>query len=154
MPDEDPAPRRKKLLLVLLVLLVLVPALAVVLQVDDWSRDLTQNTAATGSNAPEGLRPLESSLSAADCVELIKAAAAGLPRWELATENGPTLNFVRSSGLFGFKDDIGVRVEDAGEKRRIHATSASRLGKADFGQNPRNLRLLLSAIEAAEKARK
>jgi uncharacterized protein (DUF1499 family) len=151
MPEDNSPPKGKKMLAALAASLV--TGLAIVLQVDDWGRDLTQNTAATADDAPEGLRPLETSLSTPECVTLIKGAATGLPRWECVAEEGPTLSFVRTSGLFRFKDDITVRVEDAGDKRQIHATSASRLGHADFGQNPRNLRLLLRAIEAAERGK-
>lgn len=152
MPEDASPPKRKKMIAtLLLLLLVVLPALVIVAQVDDWSRDLTQNTAATADDAPEGLRPLKTPLSTPRCLELIKAAAASLPRWELASEDSLKLHFVRTTGLLRFKDDIAVRVEDTGEQRLIHATSASRLGKADFGQNPRNLRALLRAIEAAEK---
>ena len=56
--------------------------------------------------------------------------------------------FVRTSRLFRFKDDITMRIEDQGRERVVTGESRSRVGKGDLGQNPRNLRRLMTELRA------
>ena len=56
---------------------------------------------------------------------------------------------VRKTRLFGFEDDVTARVYPDPVGARLELTSASRLGKGDFGQNPRNLEELLRAVDGA-----
>jgi uncharacterized protein (DUF1499 family) len=42
---------------------------------------------------------------------------------------------------------VEARVEAAGDGSRAELSSASRLGKSDLGQNPRNLQELLEALD-------
>ena len=131
------------------ILAILVGAL---LQVEDWRRDFTTNTAAIVEDSPDPrLRPMESQLAPAELAKIVAAAANVLPRWELAEqseEDGTVeLHFVRSTPLWKFKDDIRVHIdptENGGSL--LTAESRSRVGKGDLGQNPRNLRELLAAI--------
>lgn len=78
----------------------------------------------------------------------LKAVAARLPAWESSGERGGETHLVRKTRLLGFKDDVKATVsseEDGGSK--LTAESASRLGKVDLGQNPRNLEELFSAVD-------
>jgi len=136
---------------VLLAVLAGVGLLVVALQVDDWGRDLTTNVAETAPDAAEPLlRPMTVSLTADEVAELVLGAAAALPRWRFVSEevdNGTRrLRFVRTSRLFRFRDDITVWIDDVGAQRIVRARSASRVGNADLGQNPRNLRALMRAL--------
>jgi uncharacterized protein (DUF1499 family) len=136
---------------VLLAVLAGVGLLVVALQVDDWGRDLTTNVAETTPDGSEPLlRPLTVSLTADATAELVRAVAAGLPRWRFVSEevdNGTRrLRFVRTSRLFRFRDDVTVWIDDLGGQRVVRARSASRVGNADLGQNPRNLRALMEAL--------
>jgi uncharacterized protein (DUF1499 family) len=131
--------------------LVLAIALILVTHVEDWSRDLTINHAATSDDArDERLRPIVTNASPAGMAKLVIQAAESLPRWELVeqTEAGEAirLHFVRKTGLVGYKDDIRVRIEAAEGGSRLSAESRSRVGKGDLGQNPRNLRELLGQV--------
>jgi uncharacterized protein (DUF1499 family) len=58
---------------------------------------------------------------------------------------------VRRTRLFRFADDVRVgcsgRQDGGGETARATFESASRLGRYDLGQNGRNLRELLGAVE-------
>lgn len=146
----DPRQRKGRVLrragLALLVLLLVVAA-----QVDDWSRDLTTNVAATHPDARDAaLRPILSAASLDDLVDVVRRAAQGLPRWELGEldqlRGRCTLHLRRKSALFGFVDDVTVVVEDRGDRRVISAESRSRVGKGDLGQNPRNLKALLGRV--------
>jgi uncharacterized protein (DUF1499 family) len=137
-------------------------AIVLVTTVEDWSRDLSVNVATTDANsADERLRPIHSSLPPGKIAERVEAAAAALPRWELASreenaaaeEQAVLLHFIRTTPLMRFKDDIRVRIEAAPDGGSVlTAESRSRVGKGDLGQNPRNLRELLGspALKANE----
>jgi uncharacterized protein (DUF1499 family) len=135
----------------LAIALVLAIGLILVTHVEDWSRDLTTNHAATSDNArDERLRTIKSSLPAEQLGRIVVDCVSRLPRWELVTQAregaAVRLHFVRTTGLVGYKDDIRVLIEPSGEGSRLSAESQSRVGKGDLGQNPRNLRELLDQV--------
>lgn len=139
---------------IVLVCLALVPVLILLWQVEDWSRDLSSNRAETSIAATkESLRPITSAKSVKDLADLVGQTAGSLPGWQVTgkeeLEGGLTIKMVRTTRLMCFKDDIQVRIEQlpSGECR-INARSQSRVGKADFGQNPRNLAELLDKVRA------
>lgn len=82
--------------------------------------------------------------------EATKAAIGRLPRWTLqGAGKGPggwSLQAVRATRT-GFKDDITVRIVTEGGKTVVKVRSRSRTGKIDFGQNARNIRELLEAVD-------
>lgn len=134
--------------------LVLAIGLILVTHVEDWSRDLAINYAATSDDAKdERLRTLDVPLGPADLAVLVTKSVQSLPRWKLVEQaqagNAIQLHFVRTTGLVGYKDDIRVRIEPAGSGSRLSAESRSRIGKGDLGQNPRNLRELLGHVRAS-----
>jgi len=136
------------------LLVILAVGLILVTHVEDWSRDLTINYAATSDNATDSrLRTLKVPLGPGDFAALVTKSAQSIPRWELVEEaqagGAIQLHFVRTTGLVGYKDDIRVRIEPAGEGSRLAAESQSRIGKGDLGQNPRNLRELLGRVRAS-----
>jgi len=142
---------RGRVLLVLIVCLLALPLVVVLLQVDDFGRDFTTNVAETSWSATDAaLRPTAMDRPTDEIVTAIKEAVTTLPRWTIVAEERDgglaVLRFVRTSGLFRFKDDITVLVEDERSRRVISATSRSRVGKGDLGQNPRNLRALMGAV--------
>jgi uncharacterized protein (DUF1499 family) len=137
-------------LAVLLSIVVLKFAI-VALFVDDWRRDLTTNEATWGDEPGAVLPTYRSDLPPAELANHVIAVAGKLPRWRLAKlEEGDgevAIRFVRSTRLLRFQDDIFVRIATAGEGSSLWASSKSRLGKGDLGQNPRNLRELHAALE-------
>ena len=85
----------------------------------------------------------------------IEAAVRDLLRWEpgRSSEGGPTpVRYIR----LGFRDDVSVRLTEGktGAHTNTHATfrSTSRKGLYDFGQNKRNLRELLNAVDREIRA--
>jgi uncharacterized protein (DUF1499 family) len=143
-------------LLIGVLLLLVVPP---VLIIDDWSRDLTTNHAATSEQAAdEALRPIHAGRGAAEMVELVKGAAGNLPRWDLAEETAQgdeiKLHYVRTTPLFRFQDDITVTIAPEGEGSVVTAESQSRVGKGDLGQNPRNLKELLGTVRREVKGKR
>ncbi|RRJ83439.1 DUF1499 domain-containing protein [Aestuariirhabdus litorea] len=64
--------------------------------------------------------------------------------WELVADEPERghLEAVVTSTLFGFKDDLVIRVQPQGEGARIDMRSASRIGRSDLGANAARLRAL------------
>ena len=76
----------------------------------------------------------------------IEKAVDKLPRWRLERRNESEVHAVRESRLFRFKDDVTVNIIPKHNGTEARFASASRVGKGDLGQNPRNLRELLETI--------
>jgi len=70
--------------------------------------------------------------------------------WEIESkEQDSTLKLVVSSALWGFKDDVELRLEQLGPKQtKIHLISRSRTGKADFGANLAHILAFYEALES------
>ena len=141
----------------IIVLLLVLGLTWLVVTVDDWSRDLTTNHAATSALAKKtSLHPVISAKPPRELAGIVVAAATQLRGWELAAreESGDefTLRFVRTTRLMRFKDDITVRIRPAKNDDTPHyeisADSQSRVGKGDFGQNPRNLIELMDTLRS------
>lgn len=66
--------------------------------------------------------------------------------WHEVRAEGGVISAVVVSSLLGFKDDVAVRLESVEGGVLMHARSASRVGKGDFGANLRHLRDLFVAI--------
>ncbi|QDG53320.1 DUF1499 domain-containing protein [Persicimonas caeni] len=74
--------------------------------------------------------------------EEAKAGVEELDGWTLVGEDAATytLEAERETDVFGFIDDVTIRVEPVTEfVTRVNVRSASRVGKGDFGQNARNI---------------
>jgi hypothetical protein len=126
---------------------VLVAAVAVVLLVDDWGRDLRENTARTDPKHPDPLlRGIETAAPPEAIVEAVESFVEEHTHWrirspEAAGGTAKRLHLVRTTRLLRFRDDVTVELAGDGPTH-VSVSSASRVGKADFGQNPRNIREL------------
>ena len=142
--------------LILVLAFVLVVGGILLFLIEDWSRDLTRNTAETSETAENPLeRPMLLHRSVQDSVELVEHAVHTLVRWEMTGReqegDAVILHLVRTTPLWRFKDDITVRVEPVAEGTRVTARSQSRVGKGDLGQNPRNLRELFESLRTMQR---
>jgi len=130
-------------------------AVALFALVDDWSRDLTTNFAATAADHDDPwLRPLVTQQSSKQVVAAVQQFAQQKPLWSFAgqqqgAEGTTMLRLVRTTGVLRFRDDITVTLQPSSRGLQIWAESRSRIGNGDFGQNPRNLRELMIALNAA-----
>lgn len=86
-------------------------------------------------------------LTPADLLDTALRAVERLPRWSVSSRDTNEVKAVRVTRLVRFEDDVTVRVEPHAQGARASFHSASRLGKGDLGQNPRNIRELLQAID-------
>jgi uncharacterized protein (DUF1499 family) len=80
-----------------------------------------------------------------------RAAIDRLPRFTFvgagSGPGGSSLQAVATTKLLKFKDDVTVRIRRQGGATRVSVKSRSRVGKADFGQNARNVREFLAALD-------
>ena len=71
--------------------------------------------------------------------------------WTLTADNEQQLEAVVSSRLFGFRDDVAIRLtpveNDAEVHTRVDMRSASRVGKSDLGANAERIRAFLADLE-------
>ena len=110
-------------------------------------RWLTRNWADTDEGDDPALAPPELSLPPDAALHRLRSVVERLPRWrvEATDAQAGTLHAVRTTRL-GFRDDIHLRLEALAGGTRVHARSASRVGKGDFGQNRRNLLELFAGL--------
>ncbi len=86
------------------------------------------------------------SASPEELLEAIRQAVKELPRWRLEEATETKLHAVRRTRLLRFEDDVTVTVQPRNRGSEAHFESASRVGKGDLGQNPRNLKEFLAAV--------
>ena len=70
--------------------------------------------------------------------------------WEVvavAPEDG-RIEATDTTLLFGFKDDVVIRIRPDGAGSRVDARSVSRVGRSDFGVNAKRIRKLQAALAA------
>lgn len=87
-----------------------------------------------------------------ELVRVVKEVVQNLPRWMLTHAGESEVRAVRKTRVFGFENDVTVRLTPAGSSGASTNTwaeleSAARVGRWDLGQNERNLKELLAAIE-------
>ena len=90
--------------------------------------------------------------SPARVAEALKEALARLPRWTVVGSGrgprGTVVTAVHQTRVFRFEDDVTVRIRrDPAGGTTVSVRSQSRVGKWDFGQNARNIRELLAALD-------
>jgi len=56
---------------------------------------------------------------------------------------------VATSMLYGFKDDLVVRIRETADGTRVDVRSKSRLGRSDLGMNAKRIRTFLAKLDAA-----
>ena len=97
------------------------------------------------------LQPREYAASEQAVTEALKAGASRLSRFAFVGAGrgpgGSEVQYVASTPVLRFKDDVNVRIRREGGKTKVTVRSKSRTGKIDFGQNARNVRELLAALD-------
>ena len=119
-----------------------------------WLDGLTTNRADLGPDASDSrLRSITLSRPPAQAVPWAADVIARLPRWTVVAvdPDAGAIHATHATRLWGFVDDVQVRVEPEGSGSRVVGHSQSRVGKGDFGQNARNLRELAEALRSADR---
>ena len=94
------------------------------------------------------LAPLSLSGSAADNFAKALAAAEGMG-WEIVAQNADKgiIEATATTTLFGFKDDVIIRLSDANGGTRVDMRSASRAGLSDLGANAARIQAYFAALK-------
>ena len=97
------------------------------------------------------LQPREYAAGEQRVTEALKAAAGRLSRFAFVGAGrgpgGSEVHYVASTPVLRFKDDVNVRIRREGAKTKVTVRSKSRMGTMDFGQNARNVRELMAALD-------
>ena len=82
--------------------------------------------------------------------DAVKKVIGQLPRWTLvgggSGPGGHSIHAIKATPL-GLKHDVTIRIGREGGQTRVSVRSKSRTGPVDFGQNARNIRELLAALD-------
>ena len=96
------------------------------------------------------IRPL---ITKASKDQVFKAADSALKdmRVEIVDANAAEgrLEAVDTTLLFGFKDDMAVRIQEVGENTRVDVRSKSRVGRSDLGKNAKRIRTFMTKLQNA-----
>jgi uncharacterized protein (DUF1499 family) len=97
------------------------------------------------------LQPARVALRPPEAFALAKRVATQVPDWTITFEDpaSGTIEAVSTTQLFGFQDDIAIRVRDGGDVSIVDMRSKSRDGKGDLGTNADRIRKYVAAVAAA-----
>jgi uncharacterized protein (DUF1499 family) len=91
----------------------------------------------------------------AQTLEMAADVAQGIPGWEIGATDASAgqVEAVATSRVFGFRDDIVIRVQDQDGVSVVDMRSKSRDGRGDLGANANRIREFIAKLEAvaAEK---
>lgn len=79
-----------------------------------------------------------------------KGSVEALERWKVvkADISTKTITATSTTKVMGFVDDVTIQIKPATEfVVQVDVKSASRVGKGDFGQNARNIRLFFKELD-------
>ncbi|MCO8120371.1 DUF1499 domain-containing protein [Stieleria sp. TO1_6] len=153
--DQNVTPKRNSKMIGWIVSgIVLVIFAVIALRIDDWGRDWTQNTASLSEDASRaGLRPLHLDDTPQAVADRLRRWTKSQSKWDWVSSESQELSaqliqLTRTTPLFRFVDDVQVTIapDIATGGTVVQATSRSRIGKGDLGQNPRNLIELTTAL--------
>jgi uncharacterized protein (DUF1499 family) len=119
---------------------------------DDNSLEPSAEVAAKQQEAYPDIKPLIVAVPPEQALKRAETAARAMG-WDVDAVDPAALRMEATATtlLFGFKDDIVVRVapaEGASGSSRIDIRSASRVGRSDIGVNARRIRAYIKQIEA------
>jgi uncharacterized protein (DUF1499 family) len=101
------------------------------------------------------LVPIQVAAAPAAAFAQVAAVAASMPGWRITRMDAAAgeLEAVATSTLFGFQDDVAIRVrqDPASGGSRVDVRSKSRDGKGDRGVNAARIRALRDALVAADR---
>jgi len=126
------------------------PAFVAVLPARQGSENKTDYSPQTAEQQKEGypdIAPARLEVPPPAAFERALAAARAM-RWDIVAAD-PAQGRIEATAttlLFGFKDDVVVRVTPDGAGSRVDVRSLSRVGRSDFGTNAKRVRAYLRAL--------
>ncbi len=93
------------------------------------------------------LRPQDTTMAPAQAFDRALKAAQSMG-WNIVASDAAAgrIEATDTTPWFGFKDDVVIRVQAAGNGSRIDVRSVSRVGKSDVGTNARRIRAYLAKL--------
>lgn len=114
----------------------------------DW---LTKNIYVTAPNNPEAFfRPRRYAKAKEEVAGAVQELLKSLNRWKVVEYRGNQgrIHATHTTRLLRFVDDVNIYVvQGLDGVTKLEVVSQSRVGKGDFGQNKRNIRELLTALD-------
>jgi uncharacterized protein (DUF1499 family) len=106
--------------------------------------------AAQQARAYPDVRPLALPATSPGAAFTRAAAAAREAGWAMVAVDSAAgrIEATATTGWFGFKDDVVVRVRAEGAGSRVDVRSVSRVGRSDVGTNARRIRAFLGRLRA------
>jgi uncharacterized protein (DUF1499 family) len=98
------------------------------------------------------IKPLPVNRPTGDTYSAVRDAVKNL-QWHVVSEQPPAdgrsgmIEAVDRSKIFGFTDDVVIRVSGAGREARVDVRSSSRHGRHDLGRNAEHVRELFSEVK-------
>jgi uncharacterized protein (DUF1499 family) len=116
-------------------------------QPGDNSLDYTARVAAEQKKGYPDLARMMLAVSPAAAFERALAAARAMG-WEIVASVPAEgrIEATDTTTLFGFKDDVVIRVAPSGSGSRVDVRSASRVGQSDIGVNAKRIRAYLAKL--------
>jgi uncharacterized protein (DUF1499 family) len=110
--------------------------------------DYSAEVAAQQRRAYPDLAPAQLDVPPARALALAEQAARAMG-WEIVAVSPPDLRIeaTATTRLFGFKDDVVVRVTPAPQGSRVDVRSVSRVGRSDLGANAQRIRAYLKTLD-------
>lgn len=109
-----------------------------------------ENVASVQQAAYPGVKTLLTDLSLADAhsraLQIVQSNG-----WEVVNsdpQNG-LIEATETTLIWGFKDDVVIRVSEQGAQRAVDVRSVSRIGKSDLGANAKRITNFLAAFSAS-----
>lgn len=99
-----------------------------------------------GTDEAHRVAPLPAAASLEETRARLREALAACGDHELVVDEPVYLRATFRTSLFGFRDDVELRIDQAGGL--VHVRSASRVGHSDLGANRARVERLRKAIEA------
>lgn len=95
------------------------------------------------------LQPVRPDMPMKEAFALALATAREMPSWTVVWNDPQAgqIEAVSQSSIFGFEDDVAIRVRDGGGKSVVDMRSKSRDGRGDLGANAARIRAYVSALE-------
>lgn len=128
---------------------LVVAALAIVSALTAWPRMNDVETGRTPEYPDLQVRTYSSGVEAVS--KAARAVIAERPRWIwVAAGTGPRgaeVQAIHETRVFRFQDHVSVRIFSEGGRTRVSVRSRSATGLWDFGQNARNIREFLEALD-------
>jgi uncharacterized protein (DUF1499 family) len=118
--------------------------------IDDNSLEPNADTEKKQAEAYPDIKPVMMPMPPAQALTKAEAAARGMG-WEIVAVDPQAMRIEATATtlLYGFKDDVVIRVAADGSGSRIDIRSASRVGRSDIGVNAKRVRAYIQKLETA-----